>query len=150
MQDLVNRFVENLVGRVHGPMKFRLVLQPLMAAFFAVRDGRMDALAGRGAYFWELFTDSGHRKELIANGWKSVGRVFILAVVLDAVYQLWQLHWFYPGEAAMVALILAIIPYLLIRGPVNRIISMRKREDASGRVSATQAHLQNAKLRLKS
>src|SRR5271169_2768808 len=129
MQDLANRFFENLVDRVHGPMKFRLVLQPLMAAFFAFRDGRKDALAGRGAYFWQLFTDSGHRKELVANGWKSVGRVFILAVVLDAVYQLWQLHWFYPGEAVTVALILAIIPYLLLRGPVNRLMSTKKMED---------------------
>jgi len=150
MQDLVSRFVENLVGRVHGPMKFRLVLQPLMAVFFAVRDGRADALAGRGAYFWELFTDSGHRGELMENGWKSVGRVFILALVLDAVYQLWQLHWFYPGEAVMVALILAIIPYVLLRGPVNRIIAMRRRERGARRDSATQAHLQDAKLRLKS
>jgi hypothetical protein len=128
MQDLVNRFFENLAGRVHGPMKFRLVLQPLMPVFFAVRDGRRDALAGRGAYFWELLTNSGHRRELMANGWKSVGRVFILALVLDAVYQLWQLHWFYPGEAVLVALVLAIIPYLLIRGPVNRIRRYKKQE----------------------
>jgi hypothetical protein len=146
MQDLVNRFVENMVGRVHGPMKFRLVLQPLMAAFFAFRDGRRDAVAGRGAYFWELFTDSGHRKEMVENGWQSVGRVFILALVLDAVYQLWQLHWFYPGEAVMVALILAIIPYVLLRGPVNRII----RKEGSRRDSATQARLQDAKLPFKS
>jgi hypothetical protein len=128
MHDILNTFVENMVGRLHGPMKFRLVLQPLMAIFFAVRDGRQDALMGRGAYFWELFTDSGHRKELIATGWKSVGRVVILALVLDAVYQLWQLHWFYPTEAVFVALFLAVIPYLLIRGPVNRFLRARKSE----------------------
>jgi len=142
MQDLVNRFVENMVGRVHGPMKFRLVLQPLMAAFFAFRDGKKDAIAGRGPYFWELFTVSGHRKELIENGWKSVGRVFILAVVLDAVYQLWQLHWFYPTEAVVVALILAIIPYLVLRGPVNRIIRRERGSRGAG--------LPDARLRFKS
>jgi hypothetical protein len=128
MHDILNTFVDNMLGRLHGPMKFRLVLQPLMAIFFAVRDGRKDALMGKGAYFWELFTNSGHRKELLANGWKSVGRVFILALVLDAVYQLWQLHWFYPTEAVIVAFFLAIIPYLLIRGPVTRILRLRKSE----------------------
>jgi hypothetical protein len=50
-----------------------------------------------------------------------VGRVFILAIVLDGVYQFIALRWFYPGEAILVAIILAIIPYLLVRGPVNRI-----------------------------
>jgi hypothetical protein len=125
---MVSRFIENIVGRLHGPMKFRLVLQPLIAVIFAIRDGRKDALFGTGAYFWELFTDSGHRREIIANGWKSVGRVFIFALVLDALYQVWQLHWFYPGEAVLVAFFLAIIPYLVIRGPVNRVICYRKQE----------------------
>ena len=48
-------------------------------------------------------------------------KVFIMAVLIDAVYQYIQLSWFYPGEALIVAFILAFIPYLLIRGPVNRI-----------------------------
>ena len=48
-------------------------------------------------------------------------KVFIMAVLIDAVYQYIELSWFYPGEALIVAFILAFIPYLLIRGPVNRI-----------------------------
>jgi hypothetical protein len=28
----------------------------------------------------------------------------------------------YPGEAVLVAIILAVVPYLFIRGPVNRIV----------------------------
>jgi hypothetical protein len=44
-----------------------------------------------------------------------------MEVVLDAVYQYIALRWFYPGEAVLVAIILAIIPYLLVRGPVDRI-----------------------------
>jgi hypothetical protein len=40
---------------------------------------------------------------------------------MDAIYQLIDLHWFYPGEAIIVALELAFVPYLLIRGPANRI-----------------------------
>ena len=117
MQDLVTRFSENLVGRVHGPMNFRLIMQPLMAVFFAIRDGRKDAHDGRVPYFWALFTEPGHRRELLRNGWKSVAKIFIIAIVLDVIYQFIVVRWFYPGEALVVAFFLAIIPYVLLRVP---------------------------------
>jgi hypothetical protein len=128
MEDILTRIFENLVGRVSGPMKFRLLLQPLMATIFAIKDGMKDAHEGRPAYFWALFTSPGHRREMLRSGWKSVGKVFVLALVLDAVYQYIELSWFYPGEAVLVALILAIIPYLVIRGPVNRLMSRKGKE----------------------
>ena len=121
MEDLLTRIFENLIDRVSGPMKFRLILQPLMAIIFAVRSGLKDAKGGRPAYFWALFTDSAHRRDMLRDGWKSVGRVFILAIVIDVIYQLIVFRWVYPVEALLVAAILAFIPYLLIRGPVNRI-----------------------------
>ena len=121
MEDLFSRFVEDLVGRVSGPMKFRLILQPVTAVVFAILRGLKDAKEGKPPYFWALFTDPAHRRDMVRDGWKSVGKVFILAIVLDAVYQWIVLRWFYPGEALLVAAILALIPYLLIRGPVNRI-----------------------------
>ncbi len=123
----LTRFVDNLVARVTGPMKFRLLLQPTMATFFAIRDGLRDARECKPPYFWGLFTDTGEREAMVKNGWKSVGKVFILAVVLDVVYQLIEHRWtVYPGEAVLVAIILAILPYLVIRGPVNRIACQRK------------------------
>jgi hypothetical protein len=121
MDHLFARVGEQLVARITGPMKFRLVLQPAMAIFFAVRGGLKDAREGKPPYFWGLFTDPGEREAMLKNGWKSVGKVFILAAVLDAIYQFIELRWFYPGEAVIVAIILAIVPYLLVRGPVNRI-----------------------------
>jgi len=121
MEDLLTRIFENLIDRVSGPMKFRLILQPLMAIIFAVRSGLKDAKGGRPAYFWALFTDSAHRRDMVRDGWKSVGRVFILAIVIDVIYQLIVFRWVYPVEALLVAAILAFIPYLLIRGPINRI-----------------------------
>jgi len=125
MEDLLTRIFENLIDRVSGPMKFRLILQPLMAIIFAVRSGLKDAKGGRPAYFWALFTDSAHRRDMLRDGWKSVGRVYILAVVIDVIYQLIVFRWVYPVEALLVAAILAFIPYLLIRGPVNRIARRR-------------------------
>ena len=44
-----------------------------------------------------------------------------MAIVIDAVYQYREFAWFYPGEALLVAFSLAFVPYVLLRGPVNRI-----------------------------
>lgn len=122
MEDTLIRIVDNLIGRVSGPMKFRLLLQPTMAIIFAIRDGLKDAREDRVPYFWAIFTSPAHRKTLLREGWKAVGKVFVIAVIMDAVYQFMVLRWFYPGEALIVAFILALLPYLLIRGPVNRIM----------------------------
>jgi len=121
MDEILTRFIENIVGRVHGPMNFRLLLQPLMAIIFAVRDGLKDAREGRPAYAWALFTNADHRRIMLREGWKSVGKVFIVALVLDGVYQFITVKWFYPLEALVVAFLLALVPYLLLRGPVNRV-----------------------------
>jgi hypothetical protein len=115
-------------------MKFRLVMQPAMALFLAIRDGLKDAREGRPAYFWALFSDREDRWAMLKDGWKAVGKVFILAMVLDAIYQIIELRWFYPGQTALVAIILAIMPYLLFRGPVNR-IARRSRKVVKERLS---------------
>jgi len=119
--DPFSRFFEDLVGRLSGPMQFRLVLQPVMALVAAVISGLKDAREGKPAYFYALFTDRANRRAMLRDGWKSVGRVFLLGIVMDAIYQFIALKKFYPGEAILVAFILAFVPYLLIRGPVNRI-----------------------------
>jgi hypothetical protein len=126
MDDTWVRFTTDMVGRVTtGPMKFRLVLQPAMAAFFAVRSGLADAKAGKPPYFWALLSGSAPREAMIKDGWKSVGRVFILAVVLDVVYQLLVLRWVYLGQTIAVAFVLAIVPYLIVRGLVTRLARTR-------------------------
>jgi hypothetical protein len=131
MDDLFARLSENLVGRLTGPLTLRLLLQPAMATLLAIRAGLQDARAGRPAFLWSVASDSTHRRELLTDGWKSVAKVFIAAVVLDGVYQFIALRWFYPGEALLVAFILAIVPYALIRGPVNR-LSRGKQRTARG------------------
>ncbi len=121
MDQMWERLGTQLLARVSGPMKFRLVLQPCMAAFFAIRAGLADARAGKAPYFWGLLWDHGQRAEMLKDGWKSVGRVFILALVLDAVYQIIVIHFVYPGEMVIVAFILAIVPYLILRGLTTRL-----------------------------
>ena len=115
MSDIFSRLWHNLTGRITGPMSFRLIMQPLVAAGFAIWSGVKDARAGRPAF--------DQRSILLRSAWKDVGKVFILAVVLDAVYQLIQLHAVYLLELLIVAPTLAFVPYVLLRGPVTRLIA---------------------------
>ena len=121
MEDILARMVEDMLDRVTGPMKFRLVLQPIMASIFAIVAGLNDARSGKPPYFWALISDRNHRIEMVKDGWKSVGKVFVLALVLDVVYQIVVLRFVYPGEAVVVAFLLAIAPYLILRGLVTRL-----------------------------
>jgi hypothetical protein len=122
MDHMWTRIGDSLVARVSGPLKFRLVLQPLMAAIFAIRSGLADAKAGKPPYFWALLWDHGQREAMLKDGWKSVGKVFVLALVFDVVYQIIVQRFVYPGEAVIVAVILAIVPYLILRGLVTRLV----------------------------
>jgi len=122
MEDLFVRMWENLADRVSGPMSFRLIMQPAVAIFFAVRDGVNDARLSRPPYIWKIWTNhGGHRRELIRDGWTSIAKVFIMAMLIDAVYQFIVQRWIYPLEIVVVAVILAVVPYILVRGPINRV-----------------------------
>ena len=129
MEEILVRMFENLTDRVSGIMKFRLVLQPLTAIIYAIKAGRRDAKGDKVPFLLGLFKFKGHRKDLLFEGWKDVGKVFIIAIIIDVIYQLIELKTVYPGEATIVAIILAIIPYLIFRGPVNRIFRKKKDSD---------------------
>jgi len=58
---------------------------------------------------------------LLGETWKDVAKVFLAAIIVDAIYQVLEFRWFYPEEAIIVAILLALLPYLLLRGPANRI-----------------------------
>lgn len=134
MQEL-ERIVHDLFARMDGPLHFRFIVQPLMAITFAIVDGVKDAKARKRAYFWALVSTSGDRKQLMKDGWKSIGRIFILAIILDSIYQM-KVHSngaIYAGELVIVAFLLAIVPYLIVRGPANRIACLviaREHKDA--------------------
>ena len=56
-----------VMDRVSGPLRFRLILQPAMAAFFAVRAGLADVRDGKSPYFSMLVRDASDRRELAAS-----------------------------------------------------------------------------------
>lgn len=120
MEEFWTRLIESMLARISGPMHFRIFLQPVMAIVFAVIAGRADAKAGKPPYGWALLNDPAHRADMLKDGWKDVSKVFILAIVLDVVYQYIERKFIFPMEAVLVAFILAIIPYLILRGLVTR------------------------------
>ena len=133
MKDLLIRGWMNLVARVGGPMTFRIILQPAMATLLAIRAGLKDAREGRPPYLWTVLTDPANRVDLLRQGWKAIARVFFLAVIMDVIYQWIVARWIYPLEVVIVAILLAVVPYLLIRGPVNRIARRWRRSEDSQR-----------------
>jgi hypothetical protein len=130
LQDLMLRTWTDLLARPEAPFALRLVLQPLMAAVFAVRDGHRDARTGRSPYFWTVLHDPGQRRGRLVEGVKATLKVVLLGVAIDAIYQFKVHGTVYPGEALGIALLLGFVPYLLIRGPADRIV---RRLSAHGR-----------------
>ena len=121
IKEILTRFWDQLIAQPHGPLAFRLILQPIMATILAIIDGLKDARAGRPLYTWTLLTDPAHRASYLREGLKRVCRVIIFAFVMDAIYQFMVLRRFYPGEALVTVFVVAVLPYLLVRGPIARI-----------------------------
>jgi hypothetical protein len=122
MYDLIERVAGHLADRVSGPLHLRLIVQPFASVLLAVLDGVHDAENKRPPYFWSLVTVAGHRREMLKDGWKSICKIFMVALALDAAYQWVELKFFYLGEAILVAFALAIAPYVLVRGVVTRLV----------------------------
>jgi limonene-1,2-epoxide hydrolase len=140
MDDLLKRFWPDLIDRLHGPLTFRLILQPLSAAFIAFRAGLRDARAGRPAYGWAVLTNRADRLALLKQGWRELTRVFVFAVVMDLIYEKIVFHDIRPVQSLVVAALLALLPYPLFRGVVNRIIRRWRR--SHGRPDSNPGNVQ--------
>src|SRR5271170_1881591 len=122
MGEILKQFWQDLIGRLHGPFTFRLILQPLSAAILAVRSGLRDARTGRSPYGWAVVFNSKDRHDLLREGWRELAKVFIVAILIDLVYEVIVFRKIYPGQTLIVASVLALLPYPLIRGSFNRIM----------------------------
>ncbi len=118
--EVLDRIWRNIVARPGGPMTFRFVLQPAMAAVASLRDGVADARLGRAPYLAAIVRGVEGRGSRLWEGIVSTARILILGVVMDVVYQLVFLQEFYPAESAIIAVLLAFVPYALLRGPMSR------------------------------
>ena len=136
IQDFLKHFVEQLLERFGGPLNFRLVVMPTVVTLLALRADRKDAREGRPAFLGAFITDPVERRRLFRLALRDIGRVFIVAMVLDTVYQLVVFHWVYPGQLLTVAIVCAVVPYVLVRGPITRIARLLHRKWAESRHGA--------------
>jgi hypothetical protein len=129
--EVYQRIWRNILDRPGGPMTFRFVLQPLMAAVAAVRDGFRDARTGQSPYLWTMLSRP-ERGGRLREGIVATGRIILLGLAMDAIYQAIVLKTFYPGEAVIVAILLAFVPYVLLRGPAARLAHWWRRDAVTG------------------
>ena len=128
--DFLVRGAERLIARADGPLHFRLVVMPLVVTFLALRAHRRDVREGRPTRLGAFFTDPAARTRLVRSALKDIGRVFVVAVVMDTAYQLWVFRWVYPVQLLIVAVACAIVPYVLVRGPITRLVRLLFRKKA--------------------
>ncbi|MGK6316465.1 hypothetical protein [Neorhizobium sp. DT-125] len=119
--DVHQRFWADIFGRVGGPMSFRFFLQPAMALLAAVPDGLADARHGHSFFLWTNRGDPTARHGRLRQGLISTARVVLLGISMDVIYQLRMFDRFYPAEAVMMAILLAIIPYFAFRWIIERV-----------------------------
>ena len=128
MEEFFTRLIQDMGDRLTGPLRLRFLFQPAMAAFLAIRAGIEDERDGEPPYFLAIFSEHERWKDFVREGWKAVAHLFTIAVLMDVVYQLIALRQVYVLETLLVAVALAVLPYLLLRGPVNRITQIWRRQ----------------------
>lgn len=119
--DILTRIWHDLISRPSGPMAFRFMLQPTMAIIAALLDGMKDARTGRSPYFWTLVHSPDERSGRLKEALKATSRIIALSLGMEAIYQYKVLHTFYIVEALIITFFLAVLPYILLRGPFARI-----------------------------
>jgi hypothetical protein len=97
LNDLLSRVWDDITGRMSGPLHTRFFIQPAMAASAALRA----------------------RRTPTRRYGKDIALVCAMAFALDVLYQFLMFHWFYPGEAVLISVLLALVPYAFIRGAMR-------------------------------
>lgn len=128
---MFSRGWHELLARDSGPMHVRLILQPLMATFIAIRSVRRDLREHRRLFAWKFAVDSEDRHYLVVQLRRDVGKLFVVAIMLDVVYQLMVLRWIYPIQSLIVATTLAFVPYMLVRGAASLVVRHQEPRNSS-------------------
>lgn len=119
IMEILSRGTEELYSRADGPLYFRLYVMPTIVTILGIRAGLKDARNGEQPFLWAILTNRTERPRLCRSALKDIGRVIITALVLDTIYQFMVLRAFYIIQALIVAVVCAIVPYVLFRGPVT-------------------------------
>ena len=136
VSEILAQGVEQLLGRASGPLHFRLIIQPIMATALAVRAGLRDAREGNSPFLWTVLTSAADRRMLIRSGWKDIGKLFVVAAVLDLIYTLIVLRTIHPVQTVIVCVCVAFVPYGFLRGTVTRIARVFSKSQSAKRAAS--------------
>lgn len=132
--EILARGWDNFTARPSGALNLRFFIQPAVATIIAVRAGLRDARKGAPPYLWAAATSATHGRALLRGGWKDIRTPFFVALTLDAIYQTITHEAIYLVELLLTATLLAVVPYLLLRGPVNRLARIVSRQEGEADV----------------
>jgi hypothetical protein len=104
-----------------GQGQFRLLLLPAVALVVGVRAGIADAREGYAPFGRRLREANEPRTQLMKDAVKRALNPLALAVILDVILQRLTLGYVRPLAAVIVAAVLAWIPFVIVRGIMNRL-----------------------------
>ena len=104
-------------------MSFRLLIQPTVAIIFAIRAGVNDARQNNPTFLGCALSNPSSWRARMRLSWKDVGKVLIVALILDSIYQVIVHSAIYALELLITATVLALVPYMILRDLVARIAS---------------------------
>ncbi len=122
MHDIFARGWANFLARLDGPMHFRFVVQPLVAVILGARAALRDARAGEPPFLWAILRMPQSRGERVKGALRDLSSVLVVATLLDAAYQVAVHRSIYVLELAFTVAVLALVPYVLVRGPLARLV----------------------------
>jgi len=121
ISDALSRAAGQLLGRASGPFHLRLIVTPALAAFSGIRTALRDARAGHPAFLWEAVRNPDARHRLRRSWRKDIGKMILVVLAVDTLYQLVVLRAFYPLQALILVVVLAMLPYAVVRGITTRV-----------------------------
>jgi hypothetical protein len=71
--------------------------------------------------FWTALLDPTQPRGRLREGLMSTSQMALIGLAMDMVYQFKVFDRFYPVEAAMMVLLLAVLPYFVLRGLVEHV-----------------------------
>ncbi len=91
-----------------------------MAVVFAIRAGIRDARENKPTFLGCAISNPGSWRARMRQSWKDVGTVFIVALILDSIYQVVVHSGIFALELLITATVLALVPYMVLRDLVSR------------------------------
>ena len=126
LMELVRALPEMLEAMISGPGRLRFIVQPLVAIILGIRDGRLDAAAGRPAYILSVIVEQRWRREKLTIALRTLSKPLIVAILVDMVLQYFIFRSVRVWHALLIGTTLVALPYVVSRALANRMTRRRR------------------------